>query len=338
MAKIQNKQDKSQVQSDNIQFQYYGTKVHEVTALGLTTLTKFLEDNISTENKILFDNIAQAESEGNFQLKAQLKQNNLRAFTPCVVVGKLQVNSKYKTNKPEIVGYKDYAHIEKFTGLMVLDFDHLSEYKINAAELKEYLYKTYDWIFAVWLSPSKDGIKCLVKIPIVTTVKEFQQYHEAMVTELANIDGLDGTTKNPTLSLFQSYDPDLLFRSDPSTWTKKAIKPLFTDVKRAIVKPVIDVSTRDRKTVLKIIRTGFNNISKTTGGHPKVVTLCISIGGYVGGGYLTELEAIEAVDYLIATHPYLQKDTANYQKTAHKFIEDGQSNPIKIEKSWKNQK
>ena len=331
MAKIQNKQDKSQVQSDNIQFQYYGTKVHEVTALGLTTLTKFLEDNISTENKILFDNIAQAESEGNFQLKAQLKQNNLRAFTPCVVVGKHNPGSKYKTNKPEIVGYKDYAHIEKFTGLMVLDFDHLSKYNLVAAELKEYLYNTYNWIFAVWLSPSKDGIKCLVKIPIVTTVKEFQQYHEGMVTELANIEGLDGTTKNPTLSLFQSYDPDLLFRSDPSTWTKKAIKPLVTDVKRAIVKPVINVSTRDRKTVLKIIITGFNNISISTGGHPQLRALCISVGGYVGTGYITQLEAFQLIDYIIAKHPYLQKGTVGYQKTAHKFIEDGQSRPIVLD-------
>jgi len=313
--------------SDNIQFQYYGTKAYEVTAKGFITLTKFLEDHTSTENKLLFDNIAQAETEGNTQLKAQLKQNNLRAFTPCVIVGKLQDNG-YTSNKPDVVGYKDYAHIEKFTGLMVLDFDHLSKYDIDAKELKELLYKSYSCLYAVWLSPSRDGIKALVKIPIVKTVKEFQEYHEGIITELADVEGLDTTTQNPTLSLFQSFDPDLLFRCDPDLWTKKAEKVSYYKYKPTQPPSKIDVTDSKRKTVLKIIRTGFNNITNTTGGHPNLRGLCISIGGYVGSGYLSESEAVQLIDYLIESHPYLQKGVKGYQKTAHKFITEGQTRPI----------
>jgi len=327
MANIQQKIPQSNLPFDNIKFQYYGTKAYEVTAKGFTTLTRFLEDHTSTENKLLFDNIAEAEAEGNTQLKAQLKQNNLRAFTPCVIVGNLQ-NNGYTSNKPDVVGYKDYAHIERFTGLMVLDFDHLSKYGIKATQLKELLYKSYSCLYAVWLSPSKDGIKALVKIPIVKTVKEFQEYHEGIIKELAYIKGLDTTTQNPTLSLFQSYDPNLLFRSDPTIWTTKAEKKSFYDTKKDIKKPIIDVSTKDKKTVLKIIKTGFDNISISTGGHPNLRGLCISIGGYVGGGYIKEAEAIQLTDYLIEAHPYLQKGIRGYQKTAHKFITEGQTIPI----------
>lgn len=312
---------------DRIKFQYYGTNVHDVTYKGFISLKDFLELHISNENKQLFSKIAEAEASGNNQLKAELKQQNLRSFTPCVVVGKYQ-NNGYTSNKPTVFGYKDYAHIEKFTGLMVLDFDHLDKFGTKAENLKQYIYRKYSCVVACWLSPSHNGVKCLVKIPIVKTVKEFQEYHDGFIQQIKDIKGLDTTTKNCTLSLFQSFDKDLLFRSDPTIWTTKYIKPKPKPIERVRIKT--DITDKDRKTVLKIILTGFNNITSTTGGHHKLRSLCISIGGYVASGYITETEAKQIVDYLINQHSYLEKGINGYVKTAYKFIKEGQKQPIQL--------
>jgi len=311
----------------NTQFQYYGTKVNDITAKGFVTLQSFVEMQMSNNNKLLFERIAQAERDNNFKLKSRLKQENLRAFTPCVVVGKNQDNG-HTSNRPDVIGYKDYAHIEKFTGLMVLDFDHLKSHDIDANDLKKELYYRYDCIYAVWVSPSKNGVKAIVKIPVSNTVNVFKEYHEGLIQDIGNVPGLDTTTQNPTLSLFQSYDPNPLVHLDPSTWIKKAIRVNSYDYTITSTAPDIDVTDRDKQTVLKIIGTGFGNI--VNDGHPQLRSLSIAIGGYVGSGYITESEAIDLTDYLIESHTYLSKGISNYKKTAHQFIKQGQLRPLSL--------
>ena len=62
----------------NICFQYYGSIASDIKAKGVVTFEQFIELQMSANSKLLFEQIALAEHSGDIQLKAKLKQNNLR--------------------------------------------------------------------------------------------------------------------------------------------------------------------------------------------------------------------------------------------------------------------
>ena len=293
----------------NYSFQYYPAKVYEMQPTGTITLCDFLLEHLSDYGSEIFQQIAKAESVGDNKLKAELKQNNLKVFTPCVKVD----------------GYKDYKHINSFTGLAVLDFDHLDSPSYSE-EFKYFLFEEYDFIISAWLSPSKHGIKALASIPIVSTVDEFKGYYWGIEEEMKQYKGWDGSGQNPTLSLFQSYDPDLLLAADFTTWSKVATKKTAYDYTTTTTAPNIDVTDKDKFRVTKIIESGMNSINDN--GHPQLRSLCISFGGYVGTGYLGMNEAEQFIDHLIASNSYLCKDVANYQKTARWGLKEGTNRPL----------
>ena len=141
----------------------------------------------------------------------------------------------------------------------------------------------------------------------------------------------DGSGQNPTLSLFQSYDPDLLLSKTFTTWTKKGIRKTafeYDDTPTPI--PIIKTSDKDRKTVLKSINTMFQNIDQGTGGHPPLIKKCITIGGFVATGYITQSEAEQLVDWHIENHPYLQKGIKGYKKDARFGINEGLKRPVTL--------
>lgn len=305
-----------------IEFQYYPAHIYEMQPSGTITLYDFLMLQTKESQRGIFEQIAIAESSGDKKLKATLKQNNLRVFTPCVIVG------EGKDGKP----WKDYAHIERFTGLAVLDFDHLPDL-LTAESFKQFIFREYDFIIATWLSPSMHGIKALVSIPVVSTVDEFKRYFWGLENEFKQFGDatvkqwFDSSGQNPTLSLFQSYDPKLLVTEKYTTWTtigrKKTTYKYDTLPTPA---PAIQMTSKDRETIIKIINSGFRNIVNT--GHPPLRSLCISIGGYVATGYLTQTEAEQLVDWYISNHPYLCKGVKGYRKTARWGIIEGSNKPL----------
>ncbi|MCF6318524.1 MAG: hypothetical protein L3J83_04460 [Proteobacteria bacterium] len=307
-----------------IRFQYYPAKATAMQPIGLTTLADFLLLHINDTKRSIFEQISKAEANGNKKRKAQLKQNNLKVFTPCVIIG------NGKDGKP----WKDYAHIEHFTGLAVLDFDHLPD-TTTAEKFKQYLFKEYTCIIAIWLSPSKHGVKALVSIPVVSRVEDFKAYFWGLENEMKQYGDsnqrqwFDGSGQNPTLSLFQSYDPALLLAEEYTTWTKKGTKEnIFKYNETPTPAPKINTSDKDRKTVLKSISTMFRNINQGTAGHPPLIKKCITIGGYVAAGYLTLLEAEQLIDWNIENHPYLCKGIKGYKKDARFGLNVGQLKPL----------
>jgi VirE N-terminal domain len=300
--------DKQQGKNTEFTFQYYRANIKSNKPIGYINLNQFIKCHINPKDNIkeVFRKIVDAEQTGNRQLKAELKQNNLYYFTPCV----------------QVYPYRRYSDIRYFTGLLVLDFDHIN----NAKEFKQFLFDNYKFIIAVWLSPSKYGVKCLVKIPVVNTVDEFKEYYYGIVTEMEIYNGFDGSGQNPVLPLFQSYDPELLFRDDFDIWEIKGIK--VSDFTTAIELPPsdIDITDKDKQTVIKIINTGFNNINDY--GHPPLRGLCIAVGGYVSAGYISEHDAIDLVKCRIENHPYLSKGVTGYKKTAEWSIMTGKKKPI----------
>lgn len=293
---------------EHIVFQYYPKVVKSNNPLGFVTLQQFINGQANPKDSIkeLFTRIQQAEIDGNKKLKAELKQNNLHYFTPCVIVNEL----------------RRYTNIKRFTGLLVLDFDHID----NAPDLKQFLFDEYKCIITAWLSPSKKGVKCIVRIPEVGSVSEFKEYYFGIAAEMDQYAGFDSSGQNSVLPLFQSWDPDLMFRDDYIPWTVKGVKINDLDTVPASQAPYVQVTDRDKQTCIKIIQTGFNHI--TDYGHPPLRSLCLSIGGYVATGYLSDWEAMQMIDYHIENHGYLKKGIPGYKKTARWALNKGKAKPI----------
>jgi len=248
----------------------------------------------NTEYPELFAQIAKTTDPAE---RKKLKQK-LPICTPCINVS---------TNR-------DYAHITSFTGLLVMDFDHIEESEL----LRDTLFD-HNFVIAAWLSPSRKGVKCFIQIPICKDPDEFKEYFFGLFNYFP---GSDISCQNAVQPLFLSTDPDIRFRTDATEWNIKGIN------KKA--KPTITLAptnfTRDEKRVAAKIKSAFAKIIDN--GHPQLRSACLSLGGYVGNNYLTESEAIQLVDSLIENHPYLSKGIAGYKRTARLFIGYGQRNPL----------
>jgi hypothetical protein len=300
-----------------ISFQYYPARVNSNEPLGIISLEQFLISTKSPKNstKAIFDQIAAADLAGNKKLKDELKQNHLFYFTPCV----------------HVHPYRRYACIKHFTGLLVLDFDHID----NARDFKYFLFDEYKCIITAYISPSKRGVKCLVKIPVIKAnrpweelVAEFKEYYFGIAAEMEQYNGFCESTQSSVLPLFQSYDPELLFRNDPDTWaTKGFYLNAFASAPTQITPKIINTD-KDKQIIEKIINTGFINI--TDCGHPVLRSLCLSIGGYVASGYIPEHEALQMIYYEIENHEYLRKGIRGYKTTAQWAIRAGQRKPLTL--------
>jgi len=291
-----------------VKFQFYAGDIEKPKPLGFVSLDRLLETTKTPHPTVIdiFNRIAEAERSGNLELKKYLKQNYLYTFTPCV-----NVSEK-----------RNYDSIIKWTGLAVLDFDHID----NAADFRDALFNRYRFIIAAWLSPSKRGVKALVSIPVCTSVDEFKQRHNSLSHEMSKYLGFDDTTKNCVLPLFQSFDADLKSRVDWYTYT--GIIPVIPET---IPPPKYNFTgdpSKYKYRIIKMIDTGIDKI--VSDGHPQLRGLCFAIGGYVANGYIDEYEAIQYINYKIQFNNYLSKGIKGYQKTAKTMIQKGKQKPLSL--------
>lgn len=290
----------------NIRFQYYPAEITKCKPIGFISLFDFLKatQNPKEKTKQLFEKIQEAEQIGDAKTKAELKCK-LFKFTPCVHINK----------------WRNLKNITQFTGLLVLDFDHLE--KIEALKFKQVLFDSCSFIIACWLSPSKHGIKALVKIPICQTVDEFKSYFLAIENEIGTLKGFDKTAKNCVQDLFLSYDTDLLQRENPTTWTNQYFEPIKEVVN-------IPIHTTDKTNIIvNIVVKMINEITIT--GHYILRKVSYILGGYVGAGYITESDAIYLIERCIDTNAYLSKKASIYKKTAFTMIKNGIMRPLILE-------
>jgi len=294
------------------EFQYYPGNVKIPKPLGVTDLEYLCSaiGNPSEDMRKIYNDIALAEARGDMKLKAQLKQNNLYYVTPCVLT-----NGK---------GRK-YDNIVSFTGLLVLDFDHI----LNAEGFKRFLFNKYRSIICAFLSPSKKGVKFIVRIPMVTSTDEFKSYYHGIACEMEKYNGWDGSGQNCILPLFLSWDESILIRNDFEIWTTKGKKYNAFEGVPTNVNFNVEIGEGDKSKVLKNIKTAFELI--VDNGHPQLRAACVSLGGYVAAGYIQQLEAEEFVSGIIRMHPYLKKGVSGYIKTAKTAIITGMQSPIKLE-------
>jgi hypothetical protein len=293
---------------NDISFFYYPADVKIPEPLGTVTFEQFLRANKSPSPSIsgIFSEISDATSAGNMELKDKLK-SKLYYFTPCV-----------KTNGAG----RRYDNITGFTGLMVLDFDKLE----NAPAFKKFLFDAIPSIIAAYLSPSKKGCKFIVKIPVCKTTDEFKSYFYGMGYYLEKYEGFDPSTQNCILPLFLSIDPDLLYRDNAETWTKRGLK--IDEFKPHVgeIEVLDNVSDKDKNTVKTILTRSMEKIVDS--GHYIVRSTALCAGGYAASGYITQEEAEDLLFSLIDDNNYLKKNVRGYKMTAKEMLTKGMQSPL----------
>lgn len=290
-------------------FQYYNANIKSSKVIGNIALSKFIEihKNPKDETKRVFKLIAEAAENKNLELKNKLKQKYLYYFTPCV----------------KVKDYRKYDNITEFTGIAVLDFDKID----NAKEFKHFLFNEYRHIITAWISPSRKGVKALIQIPIVKNIQEFKKYYYGISDEMEIYDGFDSSGQNAVLPLFQAYDPGILTRTNHICWRRKGKRNNSLDYHQINApEKIIKPNTQKEQIIINWINKGLNNINDN--GHPQIRSLALTIGGYVGAGYLDINIAKQIMKDKIITHKYLSKDIRNYQKTIEWGINKGTYKPI----------
>ena len=298
---------------------WYGGDIRNSICQGHVNLNRFVKGirHPSGGALLLLNKISKASASGNKEQKMLLKRS-LPYFTPTVIIEK---GSRRR-----------YENIREFNPIMVLDFDN----EPRAEDLKNYLWENYPEIYCVYISPSGQGVKVLIKIPLVKTVEEYKEYFLGAEHEFSElgIDTLDHCNYNPIQPLYLSHDPDLLYKPNPKTWVKKFIKP---DTSQMYVEPPpLNITGDD--TVYKspayyqriTVEIFVNKMHEIVGepGHTRMRNAAILLGSRSGAGYISISDAKQLFLYELSINKYLQKNLKGYEKTGLSRIDLGYTNPI----------
>lgn len=103
-----------------------------------------------------------------------------------------------------------------FSGLVCLDFDKIPTQK-KLLELKQKLIKD-KYIYCCFISPSNNGLKALVKIPVEDKDK-YKQYFQS-IKKYFNNEYFDDAIGNISRVCFESYDPEIYINYESKVFNK----------------------------------------------------------------------------------------------------------------------
>ena len=287
-------------------FSYYSANIKDAKPLGIVSLKEFLRAirEPKPDMKIKFEAIQAADLSGDETEKARIKQS-LYSFTPATIC----------------TGKRKYDNIKHFTGLLVLDFDKFDTHE-DALYFKEIIQMDYNYIMAAWLSASGRGVRALVDIPICRSVEDYKAYFNGIRfgTDMGLVKNFDIAPQNPVLPLFMSFDPDIYYNEYAKT---------FTDKYEVQAPPPVDVPLIDYDKEHDIKGMIEKSLSKITdAGHHILRATAYAVGGHVGAGHISRIDAEALMDWAIDNHSYLCKKASTYKTTAHTMINQGQLKPL----------
>lgn len=293
-------------------FQFYDGNIQNAISLGTCTLKDFIRSNTSPIDKLklVFNQIAEASLKGDLALKSKLKTENLFSFTPAVL-----------TNGES----RSYKNIISYNEIAVLDFDNLELDK--AVEFKKFIFDNLDSCICCYLSPSKKGIKALIRIPKCFNVEEYKSYIYGLGYYFEKYSGWDGSVQNPILPLFLSWDEDLLFREDAEVWTQRGGKKDEFKKYEGIIEPITATEEETEK-VKYIYCRGIKNIVDNA--YPTMRGLSLMLGGYCSMGYISIEEAEDLIKDCISDNEYMNKNTKHYIKNGIEFLHKGLTSPLEL--------
>jgi hypothetical protein len=126
------------------------------------------------------------------------------------------------------------------SGLICLDFDGYTKQK-ELLQDKENLSKN-KYVFSVFISPSGNGLKVLVKIP--ADAENHTSFFNSLEKHF-NSHYFDKTSKNLSRVCYESYDP-LIYVNDNSSIWDVIEEPEYTEVSRARDKATIPITDENK--------------------------------------------------------------------------------------------
>lgn len=126
------------------------------------------------------------------------------------------------------------------SGLMCLDFDGYEKQK-SLLEDKENLSKN-KFVYSVFVSPSGNGLKVLVKIP--ADAENHQNYFNSL-DKYFNSPYFDKTSKNISRVCYESYDPLIHVNENSSIWDKIEDAE-YREVQRNVDAPTITITDENK--------------------------------------------------------------------------------------------
>ena len=192
--------------------------------------------------------------------------------------------------------------LQTHSGLICLDFDGYSKTK-DLLQDKETLCKD-KYVMAVFISPSGDGLKVLVKIP--ADVDNHVNYFNALNTHF-NSPNFDKVTKNVSRVCYESYDPLTHINLNSSVWDKIS-EPEYTEVNKNRDAPTIPI-TDENKVVDILVKWWLKKYPMIEGQRNQNVYILAmafndyginkSLAGYVLSQYQTENFTISEINTTI---------------------------------------
>jgi hypothetical protein len=132
------------------------------------------------------------------------------------------------------------ASLLQHSGLICLDFDGYTKQK-ELLQDKENLSKN-KYVFSVFISPSGNGLKVLVKIP--ADAENHTSFFNSLEKHF-NSPYFDKTSKNLSRVCYESYDP-LIYVNDNSSIWDLIEEPEYTEVNRARDKATIPITDENK--------------------------------------------------------------------------------------------
>jgi hypothetical protein len=177
---------------------------------------------LSTYNITIFQNIKETETP--FYRDVRVILDRIKSGASKELVKKIR-QEKGKAERNEIkkllpaicfsgtFSKRSDSSIIEHSGLICLDFDGYQKQK-ELLQDKETLSKN-KYVFSVFISPSGNGLKVLVKIP--ADVDNHTNYFNSL-EKAFNSPYFDKTSKNLSRVCYESYDPLIHFNENSSVW------------------------------------------------------------------------------------------------------------------------
>lgn len=132
------------------------------------------------------------------------------------------------------------SSLVQHSGLICLDFDGYTKQK-ELLQDKENLSKN-KYVFSVFISPSGNGLKVLVKIP--ADAENHVNYFNSL-EKYFNSPYFDKTSKNVSRVCYESFDPLLHINENSSVWDIIA-EPEYTEVHKTRDQPTIPITDENK--------------------------------------------------------------------------------------------
>ncbi len=155
-----------------------------------------------------------------------------------------QGNKEIKKRLPSILFAGEFTErnsrsLKQHSGLMILDFDKYPSNEVMMEHLEK--LKENNHFVTLFISPSGNGIKAVLRVPNSLTKETHPQYFKAFQKEY-DYKYFDISNSNVDRVCFESYDPDIYINYEAEIYSPIIKDEGFDRVERA---PIIPISNED---------------------------------------------------------------------------------------------